>query len=137
MANDSGDQQRKKDSMMLPCQRNPDAWYGYEMQRGSRTASHQEKIDQAKLLCNTQCPVAELRRCAAEALRVRAKHGIWAGVELPGLKVQRGAALNAARQELEAKASEPTREKILRGQPARQVLLRESQSQIPEPQPVP
>ena len=87
--------------MMTPCQLNPDAWYPAEEQRGARSAEVSREVHHTKWLCRTQCP--ELRRCAQAALSSKAQYGIWAGVELPGVKAR--AALAKARAQLQTIAN--------------------------------
>ncbi len=90
---------------LLPCQREPDLWFGSEedVHRGTRTADEQADVDRAKLLCMNECP--EQRRCARDALTSKAVYGIWAGVELPGYKSaygKRTKKLDEAREQLQA-----------------------------------
>jgi len=81
----------------LPCQADPDLWFG--RQRHVR--------ERAKLLCITECPLSEFRRCARTALTSGEEYGIWAGIELPGREnLNRDKAkLAAARQQLQAIAA--------------------------------
>lgn len=78
---------------IYPCRRNPELWF----------TDARRDVDQARLSCLLECPLAQHRVCAREALDSGAADGIWASVRLPGQrKYNPGvrARLAAARQVL-------------------------------------
>lgn len=88
----------------VPCADDPDAWFGYENgHHGKRTVEERRGIERAKRLCARECPLAQRRQCAKEALDSGAEYGIWAGVELmlhKSLARERHAKLAVAREQL-------------------------------------
>lgn len=66
----------------VPCASNPEAWFGYDSDRGRRTPEQVRDIERAKLLCTRECPLSRQRQCARDALANDERYGIWAGVEL-------------------------------------------------------
>jgi hypothetical protein len=104
----------------LPCQRDPDMWFGYEADGTRRRPRTRKKAQQ---LCVTECPLAAFQACALEALRMlehptafagaSAGHddgnldldGVWAGVDLRGAVVhKKPGAMEEARRQLAAAA---------------------------------
>ncbi len=94
----------------MPCQQDPEMWFGIGSKHcGPRTPDETDAAEHAKQLCVQECPAAERRRCARQALQSGERHGIWAGVELPHGKLPakiRNEQLAAARKQLETIANE-------------------------------
>lgn len=76
-----------------PCAADPEAWFAA---RSGVTTDNAEE----RRTCLTECTLSRHRRCAAAALKVGSKWGVWAAVRLPGQQLQFVQELGEARESL-------------------------------------
>jgi len=71
-----------------PCSADPDLWFGYADDDASDGAAkarvYEQSATRARTICLRQCPLAQQRRCARQAVDAGEEYGVWAGVKLPG-----------------------------------------------------
>ena len=71
-----------------PCSAEPDLWFGYADDDASDGAAkarvYEQSATRARTLCLRQCPLAQQRQCARQAVENGEEYGVWAGVKLPG-----------------------------------------------------
>ena len=71
-----------------PCSTDPDLWFGYSDDDASDGAAkarvYEQSATRARTICLRQCPLAQQRRCARQAVEASEEYGVWAGVKLPG-----------------------------------------------------
>jgi WhiB family redox-sensing transcriptional regulator len=71
-----------------PCSTEPELWFGYADDDTSDGAAkarvYEQSATKARTICLRQCPLAQQRACARQAIDVGEEYGVWAGVKLPG-----------------------------------------------------
>lgn len=90
-----------------PCER-PDVdglWFAYADDDGPRQSRTQARLNkerraEAAAICRSECPLAQRRACAQDALENGCKHGVWGGVALPGPNLRYRPEQDAAIDEL-------------------------------------
>ncbi len=88
-----------------PCAAEPDLWFGYADDDSSDGAAkarvYEQSATRARTICLRQCPLAEQRLCAQQAVEVGEEYGVWAGVKLPGGQYRKRTQLADAHQLLQ------------------------------------
>ena len=71
-----------------PCSADPDLWFGYADDDASdgaaKARAYERSATRARTICLRQCPLAQQRDCARQAVEAGEEYGVWAGVKLPG-----------------------------------------------------
>jgi WhiB family redox-sensing transcriptional regulator len=87
-----------------PCSTEPELWFGYADDDTSDGAAkarvYEQSATKARTICLRQCPLAQQRACAHQAIEVGEEYGVWAGVKLPGGQYRKRHQLARAHQVL-------------------------------------
>jgi WhiB family redox-sensing transcriptional regulator len=87
-----------------PCSAEPELWFGYADDDTSDGAAkarvYEQSATKARTICLRQCPLAQQRACARQAIDVGEEYGVWAGVKLPGGQYRKRHQLARAHQVL-------------------------------------
>jgi WhiB family redox-sensing transcriptional regulator len=71
-----------------PCSTEPELWFGYADDDASDGAAkarvYEQSATRARTICLRECPLAQQRQCAHQAIAAGEEYGVWAGVKLPG-----------------------------------------------------
>lgn len=93
---------------LTPCAADPELFFGAHVERRSKGGPSPEELDRAAFLskaartkCIRECPLAQQRECARNALNNGEAWGVWAGVQLPGSQHRKVPQLEKARKVLQ------------------------------------